>query len=150
MEQSILDVHCDCEFAIIHTIYTKARGVVIDAVFYALAPPTRRDLAKPKRDSFSRGSVLTIRSSFLRGFARHFKVVYVSFEYLVVLQFFVLPLHAGLSAQTKSYSSPTETKDISYKWDIGWDIGDRLFLSFGGGAFTLIFCLLHIINGRLR
>lgn len=46
-----------------HIQFTReAHGVVIDAVFYALAPPTRRDLAKPKRDSFSRGSVLTIAS----------------------------------------------------------------------------------------
>lgn len=55
-------VHGDCKFAIINIILTKAHGVVIHAIFYALAPPTRRDFAKPKRDSFSRGSVLTIAS----------------------------------------------------------------------------------------
>lgn len=37
-------------------------GVVIDAIFYILASPTRRDLTKPERDSFPRGSVLTIAS----------------------------------------------------------------------------------------
>ena len=63
--KTFFDFHCDCELAFICTYQTQAHDscVVIDAIFYVLASPIRRDLAKPKRDSFPRGSVLTIASS---------------------------------------------------------------------------------------
>ena len=64
-DKTFFDFHCDCEFAFICTYQTQAHDscVVIDAIFHVLASPTCRDLAKPRRDSFPRGSVLTIASS---------------------------------------------------------------------------------------
>ena len=145
MEQSILDVHCDCKFAIRHTVHTKAHGVVIDAIFHALAPPTRRDLAKPERDSFSRGSVLTIASpkdslvipglTCLRlpripGSVIHSLLFPACQTLLILIRILCLQ----------------EPRIYYYEWNIV----DHLFPRFRGGAFTLIFRLLHAINGRLR